>query len=364
MWVGGALQLALLAVASVLAALVLLIALRRLARERIEHRLARRHARVRPALLRALAEDDVDTRALDGVAASDVPVLESLVWSMLTKVRGEARASLTRWLVERGSVDRALAATRSRSVVRRAIAIEQLGRAGVESTAPAVRRLLDDREPEVRVVAARALGKIGGTDAVPALLGSLTGRRSVPASIVAMALLHIGPRATSSLVHGLHDHAPIVRATSAELIGMHGDLSAVKELVFMVQSDADVPVRTSAANALGRIGSPQGVPTLLRSLNAGEPLALRLASARALGLIGGADAVQRLKDALLQDPHVATIAAEALSGMGAAGLDALRSVAQDGAAATAATSAASTWLLRREMVADVRRRRGAAGAHA
>ena len=94
--------------------------------------------------------------------------------------------------------------------VRRAIAAERLGNAGVPTTARSVIRLLEDRHADVRIVAARALGKMGNPGAVAPLLNALDCERPVPMSIVTMALLHIGPSVVEPMIPFLGSTSPSV----------------------------------------------------------------------------------------------------------------------------------------------------------
>jgi len=354
------LQVALLVVSATLLLLVVAIAVRRTYREAANRRRAEREGRLRPMLMRCLAADEPDLAMLDGFAGGDVAVLEALVWNMLSKVRGTARETLTAWLVGRGAVANARRRTRSASAVARARAAEQLGAASARDAVPDVVPLLGDRHAEVRIVAARALGKIGSADAVAPLLRSVDGPRSVPVSLVAMALLHIGPEVVDPLTKALGDRSPGVRAVSAELLGLHGVFAAARWLALLVEHDTSIDVQLAACRALGRIGAPQGVEPLRRAAAERScAVAVREAALVALGHIGGRDALAALQIALADDDAgVIATAAEALAGAGEAGAAILRAAGSGAPVSALSATIATDWLARMELDVSAHRNRG------
>ena len=306
-------------------------------------------------LMRCLAQDTPDLSPLYELSKQDQPYVEGLVWNMLTKVRGSSREALVAWLDDMGLIDLERDKIYSRSAVRRALAAERLGNAGVPRTARAVIRLLSDRRDEVRIVAARSLGKLGQPGAIGPLLNSLDGERTVPMSLVTMALLHMGPSVVEPLIPFLGSNSPNVRAVGAELLGMHGAIGASKWLTLLVANDPENDVRVRAANALGRIGSPHGIEALIRATSVDNSVALRNAAVLALGQIGGSAALGAMQNALNDpDEQVSSTAAEALSGLGRAGADILAIVAET---ESAGQRQAVDWLARAQLGPSNRRRR-------
>ena len=349
------LQLALLVVALLLVGLGFAAFAQRGLRSRALERRSRRESFVRPRMMRLLSDDSPDLSSLDDLSSDELKVAENLAWQLLTKVRGSSRAALVAWLERRGAIERMRLQTASRSVVRRASAAERLGAAGVASTSQDVVRLLDDTNSEVRIVAARALGKLGDAGTVGKLLDSMTGERPLPASIISMALLHVGPAAVEGLVAGLGSRSSAVRSIAAELLGMHGAISAERWLMLMIEHDPVIDVRVHASAALGRIGSPHALDVLGRTTRPSEPQALRVASTRSLGLIGGKDAVATLQTLLSDDvEEVGLTACESLTGCGIAGENVLRmTVETDGLA----RDRAQDWMSRVELEHGSRRHR-------
>ncbi|MET9389346.1 HEAT repeat domain-containing protein [Streptomyces sp. NPDC006624] len=311
--------------------------LRRLRRERLA-------APVRGTLLELLcAQQDEQPALLDRLAGIDArtwAALEPTVAALLDKVSGTARTMLVLLYERRGSATDAIADLRSRSAARRGRAAQVLGRLRHRPAAPALSRLLDDRDPEVRRAGARALGRTGGPEAVPDLLGCLHGPRPVPPDVVSAALASLGPDAWPRLASGLVDPVPLVRAVAIEVLGATGGIAHAADIVLALREDPDTGVRIRAARALGRLGMPDGLEPLLAAVTPGRPVALRIAAAGALGSLGAAAATGPLSDLLGdEDPHVAAGAARALLRLGPAGGAALHKAADDRPDARAAAQA-------------------------
>jgi HEAT repeats len=287
---------------------------------------AHREAVARTHVLRLLADD---AKASD-VAASLGPTFERLSVSLLPKLRGADRDALVIALEQRGVLERARRRTGRPGAVGRARAAELLGNAGDERALPELRRLLADRDPEVRTVAARALGKLGPVAVAP-LLQALTARRPVPANIVTMALVRAGAAGAEELIGGLDPARPVrVRVVAAELLGQLGALSAAAALERTLAEDPELPARTAAARSLGRLGLPEAVAPLLAALDEDEPLELRMAAALALGKIGADAAVTALTQLLRgSETALARAAADDLAACGAAGRGALELLVDD-----------------------------------
>jgi HEAT repeat protein len=227
---------------------------------------------------------------------------------------------------------------------------------------------LDDPDPEVREEAARALGRIGSSDAdaVDALIARLKDPQSTIRPDAAQALGQIGdPRAIPALVEGLacplpevqhacahaleaikkpgrfgrparrlrkmedasdapvgdlvgrlEDPDPLVREEAARALGRIGSAEAVDALVQRLV-DRTSAIRSDAALALGDIGDPRAIPALTQGLSDGSP-EVQDACARALGDVGGRQAVRHLLR-LLEEKHpdrVTASTAEAVSKLG------------------------------------------------
>jgi HEAT repeat protein len=323
--------LGLLAVVSTLSLLILGNRLVRRYRQRGRERIA---APVRGLLLQVLcAEGDEQTELLHRLAEIDRrtwAALEPTLTALLGKVAGGARTALVRLYELRGAAVDAVCDLSSRSAVRRGRAAQVLGQLGHRPAAPSLCPLLADRDPEVRLAAARALGRCGGPESVPYLLEALRGPRAVPPAVVTRALVSLGPEAQRSVAAGLEHPEPLARAVTIEVLGATGVVSHTSGIACALGEDPQIEVRIKAARALGRLGMPDGLEPLLAAVRPGQPVALRMVGAGALGTLGAVAATGPLAELLGDpDPHVAATAARALLQLGPEGQAALRAVAED-----------------------------------
>jgi HEAT repeat protein len=327
-----ALLLALLSLSALLVVLALAIVVRRGLRTRAAQRAEARSEPVRPLLLAILGGDGDDrAAALPALATLDRrtwTVVEPAVVDLLGKVRGEGREALVALLVARGVHERALRGARARSAVRRGRAAELLGALGTSEAVEALVALLDDPDEEVRLVAARALGRAEDPAAAEALVRSLGGSRAVPQRVVARSLARLGSGAEPALVAALGSADVLTRAVAADILGLVGAVGSVPVLAAAVRDPEGGEVRIRAARALGRLGLSGGAPPLLEAVAEDNPPALRAVAARALGDVGDATATVVLTSLLGDADHqVAQNAATALSRCGATGVQALAAVA-------------------------------------
>ncbi len=305
---------------------------------------------LRPIVV-ALAGGEGASDGTPELGAHDPRELERAIVDILPLLRGDDRAGLVRVLEDRGAIDRVRNATYSRSSLARARAAETLGVCGVRRALPELGRLLRDRDREVRIVAARALGKLGGAGAVPFLLASLEKPRPLPMSIVTMALMHIGPPGVDEMREGLRAPSARAREASAEVLGQFGAATALEELIDSL-ADPDDHVRARSASALGRIGSPRAVGPLVELLVASRGAGIGVqglaagrwrpttpsgrdavgtlrAAVTALGDIGSPGAVEAVEATLgARESDISWRSARALAQMGAPGLRALRARAE------------------------------------
>lgn len=323
------LGLALTAISALLVVLAIVIVVVRADRRRRTARRIRVIEPLRPALLRVLTEDDPAARA-DQLAVllrmddRTWRALEPTVAELLGKLRGEAHAALREMAERQGTVSRARRRVHRPGAVGRARAAEILG--GLED--PAVTddliRLLDDRDAEVRQVAARALGRCGDPRGAGPLLGCIQGG-AVPPRVVSQALLRLGTGSQPALVEALSSPDELARAIAVEILGLSGAVGAARAVEHRLRDDPSAEVRIRAARALGKVGSRSSLIALMDATAGGQPAGLRAVAARALGDLGHAGAIPTLR-ALLHDPvhRVASNAARALATFGHAGAAALQ----------------------------------------
>jgi len=326
------LGLVLLGILVGLGLLLLVIVTRRLIGLLGERRRSGLAASLRPHVLALVAADTPDPAVMARLTALDEAgwrALEPTFVSFLGKLRGGARDALVDLLVARGVVARAERDACRRGAVRRCRAAYLLGALRHRESVPTLLRLVYDRDAEVRRVAARALGQVGDARGCRPLLRALVGRRRVPASEAAGALLLLERTADVELVAAATESRDaFARAVVAEVLGLRGAVAASGALVALLDGDPSDEVRIRAAGALGRLGAPGALHPLRRALRASDP-SLRATAARALGDLGAHEAVPDLATAL-GDPvtQVAGNAAAALAGLGERGREALRQASE------------------------------------
>lgn len=246
---------------------------------------------------------------------------------LLGKLRGEAHLALVSVFLRRGTARRALYDLRSRSRIKRARAAQVLGDLELRQAVPELCRLLTDRHAEVRVVAVRALGRIGDPAAAWRIIASLDQSDPVPSLLATHTLVQLGPEAEVTLSAALDHPEARVRAVCLEALGLLGATGALDRVARVLREDSVLDVRVAAATNLGRLGTRGAVEPLTEALSPARPTALRSAAARALGDLGAPSAVEALAS-MVDDEHywVAHEAAHALRRLGPRGLRSLREV--------------------------------------
>jgi HEAT repeat protein len=184
-----------------------------------------------------------------------------------------------------------------------AVHARALGEGG--SAAPALTKVLKNRDEKVQQSAAEAWGEIVSA-AVPALIEVLSmGNDPKVRAYAATVLGEIGPEESDvvpALIKALvEDYVGAVRQSAATALGRIGPaaVKAVPALIQALRSDKDRDVRACAASALGEIGpvaAVKAVPALIEVLSSGDPKVCQFAAV-ALGKMGSV-AVPALNKAL------------------------------------------------------------------
>jgi HEAT repeat protein len=155
----------------------------------------------------------------------------------------------------------------------------QLTMSGPEARLDAIRKLahsndpdavdilidaLKDRDGQVPIMAAAALGHIGNARAVPGLVALLKGSEEYLRGPASEALGQLGQPAVGPVVSLLRDSDPKIRDLAAETLGKIG-ITAVAPLATLLRSP-DQRLRVAAAAALGQINQARSVDLLLGAL--------------------------------------------------------------------------------------------------
>jgi len=149
----------------------------------------------------------------------------------------------------------------------RAEAANALGGFANVRTGRALERLLGDGVPNVRMNAARSIGRVGYGPAVVPLRGLLTDVSPDVRMAAVCALGELKAEATAaSIISLLSDVNPDVRWEAAKALGSIKAPSAVQPLI-QVLDDASPRVRWYACDSLGKIGDLKAVEPLLKKLS-------------------------------------------------------------------------------------------------
>lgn len=229
-----------------------------------------------------------------------------------------------------GTVTRLIRLAGDRDPEVRLTAVLALGRIGAEESASTLRERLQDDDSRVRQWSAWALGNLNQPDALPhEQAASLVARLGDPVQPVRLAAaqalneLDQDPGIARRLLEALESQEPGMRRAAARaLIGQVG-ISAFPALL-QAATDQDVEVRQAVVAALGELGDARAIPPLLDRLAHDPADSVRAEAAFRLGKIGTVDLVGHLRQAAMSDKDAqvrrwAAQAVEAVSSVSGSG---------------------------------------------
>lgn len=218
--------------------------------------------------------------------------LADLLGRYAKATRGSTHDRIVEYFEREGTVAHETAVMRdARAGWRRATAAFRLGDIGPASAAPALIAALRDSDRDVRVAAARSLGRLRAAEAAQELLAAAADGR-VPPTLVGWSLLQIGTPVLPRLTPLLTADSEFARRGVVQLVGLLGgpaEAPAVQERL----SDSSPAVRAHAARALGRIGGRRDLPALRAAAWDRVP-GVRAAAAEALGQLRDHDSLPML----------------------------------------------------------------------
>ena len=273
--------------------------------------------------LRQRAAEQLATKPLSEDPAS-IPALIRALADDSSGVVEEAQRSLRRLGAQAVVPALAQALNSRREIIRfhAAEVLRDLGRDASPAT-PALLALLHDRDPGIRVVAAHALGHIGGERALTGLIVALGDKSPLARTAVAFALGSMGPAAADSaprVRQCLFDPDANVRVASARALWqITGDTTASVPVLI---ATLNRPNAWDSALALGamREAASNAVPALINLVQREKvprPLREMPVSALALGQIGMPAVPALIEITTHHDARVRTSAAIALGFVGA-----------------------------------------------
>jgi HEAT repeat protein len=195
-----------------------------------------------------------------------------------------------------GTVARYLGNARSRFKWTRAHALRILGELKIPQSVPTLLHALEDKDPDVRNVAARSLGRMKLQAAEEALIALLGKHDQAVSARIAAICIEMGPRTAPLLVKTLRDGSAKARFWAARILGEIRDARATRSLGEAV-ADPDADARSAAVWALGNVAdrtTAYVVEPLLR-----DPVwYVRAHAAESLGKIGEPAVVDSLGEVL------------------------------------------------------------------
>ncbi len=274
-------------------------------------------------LLHKIASALVQGRPSKAQLRIDLRLLRDIIQDLLGSVRGETRERLVNLLRTTLARQFCLADLRNRRVNTRISAIETLSLIPDPEVIDALRDMLDDPEPDVRLAAARSLVTLG-----PNLtLDDLVGKLDIGGTIRSRSLRDIfrifASYNAADLMLLLDRNPPDLTAALAIYgLGTAQDYDAVS-VIASCASWPSIDVRAEAMRALAAIGHPGAEPAVLQGLH-DDAWEVRTEAAICAGRIPLPNAVPLLRERLEDIEWWPRFrAAEALRSIGDAGRRAL-----------------------------------------
>jgi HEAT repeat protein len=233
------------------------------------------------------------------LSAAEKEALADVLGRYARSVRGASHERIVEYFAAEGTIERERSALAGRGPAwRRATAAFRLGDIDDGNSAGTLIAALRDREPEVRIAAARSLGRLRTAEAGGELVAAAAERR-VPDALVRWALLQIGVAAVPELRALLSSSDQYERAAAIQLIGRLGGPSEAAEVEARLR-DSSALVRAAAARALGRLGGGRHIPALLDALE-DRIAVVRQSAAIALGYLRDRRALPALTEHAVSD---------------------------------------------------------------
>lgn len=257
------------------------------------------HERRRVAYLallsRHLADPDTDLE-MGPLIAEDQAFLDALI-DIRTSVTGPESDALTEVIGSYGVMDRYAERLQKRFFkTRRLRAAVALAEVADTSYAPALVAALDDRNPQIRIQAARGLGRMKWTPAIDKIVSRYSVETPWVRARFNDTLVRFGSRATWPLIafinvnHRFEVDGPVAAIRTIAIIG---DQEAAKPLVEILENAFEPEIQLATIESLGILGAPIAVPHLEAMLDS-EDWRIRAKSAIALGAIGDRSVVPKL----------------------------------------------------------------------
>ena len=303
----------------------------RLMTDRRLHREAEFRKRAEP-LLRSFLAGDVTVEVTAAVLGKSPRLAREILMEQadsLGEGGGEKLAPLTGTFPFVGSE---LSNLRSRSWEKRLRAAEALGYLGNDTALPGLMNALRDDVLSVRFAAAQSLARLGCQDAAEPILRALDVPGEVSQRRVVEVLMILGPRVTEPMIvllsqPSINETALAIAARVVGSLKIQGGLAPLRQLL----THPSPNVRLNAVRSIASIAThgDHSMISAIATIAEDASWEVRNAVMQALGKLGAADHVPLLLQGLSdQEWWVRHSAAEALHGLGEAGIAELRNAAE------------------------------------
>ncbi|MGH7681070.1 MAG: HEAT repeat domain-containing protein, partial [Candidatus Eiseniibacteriota bacterium] len=160
---------------------------------------------------------------MPGIVASMLGRWSELAAEEIAQLELPLRLDVLRALEEGGVVARVTKQAKSRFKWTRAHALRILGELKLPASVPTLLQALEDRDADVRNVAARSLGRMKLQAAEEALIGLLGKHDQAVSARIAAICIEMGPRTAPLLIKTLRDGEPKARFWAAKILGEIAD---------------------------------------------------------------------------------------------------------------------------------------------
>lgn len=168
-------------------------------------------------------------------------------------------------------------------------------------------KALDDDDPEVRINAAKSLGRTNNVDALSPLFNALNDKNIHVRWEAEESIAKLGKMFVNDIIRAFENCNDETKYIMAVLLG-EIDSDEVVDPLIEALNDSDKYVRANAAEALGKIGNQRAVEPLIECLRE-DDLRVKRNIIKSIGSIGGLNELEKLKPLLKDEEGIIRAAA-------------------------------------------------------
>ena len=313
-----------LSLAGVSIIVMLALVVRRLVLVRRQQRDSKIRGELTPLILRYLDGGIAFDTLRDYMHGQESVLMSELVADLLDSVRGDDRERLLELLRRLEIIEVHFSALQDPTATRRAAAILGLSLFDDPPVLDRIHDLLDDPDPDVRLLAAQALSKHRAIGPVRVLVDKLQIGTVHNSRALRTIFRNLTREHTDELIELLDgDVSALAKVLAIDALGRSGNFAVIDAINAMIADESE-DIRVATLRALADLGHPQALCTVARALD-DERAPVRATAATCAWRIGLTDTIPLLVDRLDDDSWwVRLRAAEALYMLGETGIKRLR----------------------------------------